>query len=361
MYIVFAILLLAILIVVHEFGHFTAARLMKIDVTEFSIGFGPKLLGRKSRKHETKFAVRAVPLGGYCAFYGEDDRKGITKDDPRAFANHNVWKRMFVILMGPAMNFVLAFLVALVYFWCAGVNVPADEFHPYVAEVIAGEPAEAGGMRAEDIIAEINGSSMEKTTAEGTLDALQQAVSAWNEGDEPLRIAVLRDEEKLELDITPEWNNEAGRMMVGIQMYAVQFTTHRAVGFLEGFRVSWDTCVEASGKILGALKDLITTGKGLDQTTGPVGIVSIVSQQVKQAGIIAFTELLIIISINLGLMNLLPIPGLDGSRLVFGIIEVIRRKPVPPEKEAMVHLAGMVLLFGLLIFFTYKDIVNLFK
>ena len=117
--------------------------------------------------------------------------------------------------------------------------------------------------------------------------------------------------------------------------------------------------MKASGAILGALKDLVTTGKGFDQTSGPVGIVSVVSSEVKEGGLSAYVQLLVLISINLGLMNLLPIPGLDGSRLVFGLVEVIRGKPVPPEKEAMVHLVGMVFLFGLMIFFTYKDIMRL--
>ena len=104
----------------------------------------------------------------------------------------------------------------------------------------------------------------------------------------------------------------------------------------------------------------MTTGKGLDQTSGPVGIVSLVSEEVQEGGLSAYVQLLVLISINLGLMNLLPIPGLDGSRLIFGLVEVIRRKPVPPEKEAMVHLIGMVFLFGLMIFFTFKDIMKLF-
>ena len=122
MSILWAILLLAILVVVHELGHFLAARLMKIEVREFSVGFGPKLFGWKSRKYETTFAVRAIPLGGYCAFYGEDDVTGESRDDPRAFPKQNVWKRLLVILMGPAMNFVLAFLVAAAFYWTNGIQ-----------------------------------------------------------------------------------------------------------------------------------------------------------------------------------------------------------------------------------------------
>ena len=116
MYILLAILLLAILITVHEFGHFLAARAMKIEVRQCAVGMGPKLVKWKSKKYETDFSIRAIPLGGFCAFYGEDDTKGVSKDDPRAFPKQNVWKRLFVILMGPMMNFVLAFVLATVFF-----------------------------------------------------------------------------------------------------------------------------------------------------------------------------------------------------------------------------------------------------
>ena len=162
MYIIIAILLLAILIVVHEFGHFIAARLMKIDVREFAVGFGPKLIGWKSKKYETTFAIRLIPMGGYCAFYGEDDATGEWKDDPRIFGKHNVWKRMFVILMGPLMNFVLAFVVATVLIWCTGVTVPTEpeEYDPFIQEVLAAGPAYDAGLKAGDEVTEINGRNM---------------------------------------------------------------------------------------------------------------------------------------------------------------------------------------------------------
>ena len=360
MYIVVAILLLAILIMVHEFGHFTAARLMKIDVTEFSIGFGPRLLGWTSRKHETKFSVRAVPLGGYCAFFGEDDAKGITKDDPRAFAKQNVWKRMFVILMGPVMNFVLAFVVTLVFIWCAGINVPVDnEYYPYISEVSEGGAAEAAGAPGKSIVLEINGQSMQSADEDSAVLAFQNAVKGWQEGDEPLRMKVQHNGDVSEFSVSPVWDAKAERMMVGVMLAPGQLTTRKMVGVGEGIREAWEICVDAGGTIIRVFKELVASGDVLKEASGPVGIVSYVSEQVQIDGIYAFVDLLIVISINLGLMNLLPIPGLDGSRLVFGIIEVIRRKPIPPEKEAMVHLAGMVLLFGLMIFFTYKDIVKL--
>ena len=355
MYIILAILLLAILITVHEFGHFMAARAMKIEVREFAVGMGPKIIGWKSKKHETDFSIRAIPLGGFCAFYGEDDAKGISKDDPRAFPKQNVWRRLFVILMGPLMNFVLAFVLATVFFWVNGVNV-ATGIDPYIAEVMAAGPAYSAGLQQGDVVTEVNGRDM----LDGTMETLLDTISGWKEGDAPLRMTVRRGEETFETEMTPVWDEQENKMRIGVSIGGVYRTETQPVSFIGGIENSWQWCVNASGAILGALKDLVTTGKGLDQTTGPVGIVSIVSSEVQQGGLSAYVQLLVLISINLGLMNLLPIPGLDGSRLVFGLVEVIRRKPVPPEKEAVVHLVGMVFLFGLMIFFTFKDIMRLF-
>ena len=354
--ILWAILLLAILVVIHELGHFLAARLVKIDVLEFSVGMGPKLWSRVGKKHGTVFSLRAIPLGGFCSFYGEDDTKGITKDDPRAFPNQNVWKRLFVILMGPMMNFVLAFVVATVFYWVSGVGTVTG-VDPYINDVMAAGPAYSAGLQAGDVVTEVNGRNM----LDGTMETLLNVIGDWKEGDAPLTMTVRRGEETFTREITPFWDAEENRMRIGVIIGGVYRTEIRPVSFGEGISCSWNMCVSASGAILRALKNLVTTGEGLEETSGPVGIVSIVSTQVNEGGFSAFVQLLVLISINLGLMNLLPIPGLDGSRLVFGLVEVIRRRPIPPEKEAMVHLVGMVFLFGVMIFFTYKDVMKLFR
>ena len=355
MYIILALLLLAILITVHEFGHFLAARAMKIEVREFAIGMGPKLVGWKSKKYETDFSIRAIPLGGFCAFYGEDDATGESKDDPRAFPKQNVWKRLFVILMGPVMNFVLAFVVGTVFFWVNGVETRIG-IDPYIAEVMAAGPAYSAGIQEKDVVTEINGVNM----LDGTQTTLLKTIGNWKEGDAPLKMTIRRGEETFETELTPVWDEKEEKMRIGVTVGGRYRTRTDPETFLGGFVDSWDWCKYASGTMLRALKDMVTKGEGLDQTAGPVGIVSMVSSEVQENGLKAFVELLMVISINLGLMNLLPIPGLDGSRLVFGLVEVVRRKPVPPEKEAMVHLAGMILLFGFMIFITYRDIMKLF-
>ena len=349
LYVLIAILLLGILVVAHEFGHFMAARLTGIEVLEFAVGFGPKLLSRTSRKTGTKFSLRAIPLGGFCAFYGEDDATGKTKDDPRAYARQSVWKRMFTVLMGPFMNFILAFVVAAVYLLCVG----SADVEPYLIGVEENMPAAAAGLQAMDVISEVNGVSV----LDGTMDTLLAAI----DGPEELTLTVLREGETLTLRCTPLWDEGAAQYRIGVSIQGRYTGTSHPIGLGEAVRSSWDTCVYAGGVILKAVGAMVTRGEGLDQTSGPVGVVSIVSQEVRDYGFEAFINLLVIISINLGVMNLLPIPGLDGSRFLFMVVEAIRRKPVPQEKEAMVHLVGMLFLFSLMIFFTFRDVMNLFR
>lgn len=354
--ILLAILLLAILIVVHEMGHFWAARLMHIDVAEFAVGFGPKLFGWKSRKYETTFAVRAIPLGGYCGFYGEDSVEKLPKDDPRLFPNQNVWKRLFVTVMGPMMNFLLAFVLATGFYWADGISTVVG-VDPYIMDVNAAGAARDAGIQAGDIITEVNGQNM----LDGTTDTLLSAIAGYKRGDPALEVTVLRGEEKLHLQLTPAWNEEEERMMVGVTIGGRYRLETERTNLIGAAKASAQMCWRAGGLILNALKNLVTKGEGLDQTSGPVGIISIVSTEVRTGGFQAFLEMLISISINLGLMNLLPIPGLDGSRIVFGLIEVVRGKPVPQEKEAMVHTAGMVLLLGLMILLTFQDVMRLIR
>lgn len=352
-YVLIAILLVGVLIVVHEAGHFWAARLTGIAVREFSVGFGPKIVGWKSHKHDTCFSIRAIPMGGYCSFYGEDDTTGEHQDDPRAFGRQNVWKRIFSVLMGPGMNLILAFVVMVLYFSIAGGAVLDDV--PSMVQISAGSPAEAAGIQVGDVVAEVNGQDV----LDGTTDTLLEALGSYQEGDAPLHLVIQRGEETVEADVTPLWNEAEGRYLMGVSIgygYTMQpMSIGRAIG------ASWDNCVYASGMILRLLKGLVTTGEGLENTSGIVGAVSAVSQQVQTGGFDAFVNALVMLSINLGVMNMLPIPGLDGSRFLFLVLEVIRRKPVKPEREAMVHLIGMVFLFGVMIFFTYRDVLNLLR
>ena len=357
LYVLLAILLLGILIAIHEFGHFLMARLTGIAVKEFAIGFGPKILSWKSKKYETVYSLRLLPLGGFNAFYGEDDLEGKEKDDPRAFGKQAVWKRMLVVLMGPGMNFILAYLVLFFWLWIGGIGVVTG-VEPYISDVTAGSPAAQAGLRAGDIITEINGAEM----LDGTTDTLLDAIASWQDGDAPLALTVRRGGETTAASVTPFWDAEEGRPRIGVIISArIQSVERQALTLPEAAREAGAEWVYVSGAILRALKNLVTTGEGLDQTAGPVGAISVISQEVRSGGLDAFLSMLATISVNLGLMNLLPIPGLDGSRFLFLLLEAIRRKPIEPKREAMVNLAGMALLFALMIFLTFRDVMNLFK
>lgn len=343
MYVLIGILLLGILIAVHEFGHFLAARLCGIEVMEFAIGMGPKLVGWTG-KSGTKFSLRCIPLGGFCAFYGEDDAAGKTRDDPRAYNKQNVWKRLFTVAMGPMMNFVLAFVVSLVFYWTSGMV----EVLPVVDTVDANRPAAAAGLLSGDTILAVDGVDF----AGAPITEIQRAI---NKQGAPVDVTVQRGEERHTFTMTPVWDEDAQRYLIGI----VFATRSRSLPFGTAVTAAWDYCVAAGSAVFDAIKGIFTDPAIRDQVSGPVGAVAAVSQQVKESGFNAFISLLVLISVNLGLMNLLPIPGLDGSRIVFHLVEAVRRKPIKPEREAMVHLIGMVFLFGLMIVFTVKDVLRL--
>ncbi|MBQ6563292.1 MAG: site-2 protease family protein [Clostridia bacterium] len=355
-----AILLLGILVTVHEFGHFLAARACGIAVREYSIGFGPQLFHRTGKKG-TVFSLRLIPMGGFCAFYGEDTTDEKALADPRAFSTQAVWKRMITVLMGPGMNFILAFAVLFFYVWIGGTTSTV----PVITAVEENSPAMEAGLEAGDQVLAIDGIDL----TDASLESFTEAIGHYQEGSSPLVLSVVRGSGELELQLTPFWDDALSRYRFGISVSTVARTTTDADGRVHvltrpasiptAASIAWNNCVYAGSAMLTALKNLVTRGEGLDQTSGPVGIVSLVSSEVRTGGMDAFINLLILISINLGIMNLLPIPGLDGSRFLFQLLEVIRRKPIPPEKEAVVHLAGFVLLFGLMIFFTYRDIMNL--
>ncbi len=343
MYILIGILLLGILIAVHEFGHFIAARLTGIEVMEFAIGKGPKIVGWTG-KRGTKFSLRCIPLGGFCAFYGEDDATGKSKDDPRAYNKQAVWKRLITVAMGPTMNFVLAFVVAVAFYLFLGPMMPTAN----VGEVAPDRPAALAGMQVGDTIVAVDG--VDYTDAEIT--DIQAALASQRQ---MVDVTVLRGGQPLTLSMTPQWDEANQKYMIGIVFANEQVRLPLGLAVASG----WDYCLQAGSIVFEALGGLFTNPEIRDSVAGPVGAVTVVAQAVQQDGLNAFISLLVMISVNLGIMNLLPIPGLDGSRIVFHLIEAVRRKPIKPEKEALVHLVGMAFLFAFMIYFTFKDVLRL--
>lgn len=351
LYILAAVLLFGILITVHEAGHFFAARLVKIPVREFAVGFGPSLYTWKRKKHDTAFFLRAIPLGGYCAFYGEDDTTGEYKADPRSFKNFSVWKRLLTILMGPMMNLVLAFLVALLLYGITGIPNPDGKIVTQVESVVAQSPAQQAGILPGDRILSVDGQAVSGNLSE-LLNAGKPGVAR--------RLTVLRAGEggaTEELVVTPQFDEKEQRMMMGILM--TDYFTEMMAGSLPqiaGYAAR--LCWQAGGMVVNALVNLVTRGEGAGDVSGVVGITKMIVDEISQTHLQGYLYLMVVISINLGLMNLLFIPGLDGSRILFLLVEAVRGKPI--KREGYVHAAGMVLLFALMMFITLRDVIRLF-
>lgn len=337
MYVVLALVLLGVLIIAHEFGHFLAARLCGIEVVEFSMGMGPLLLKKRSRRG-TQFSVRLLPIGGFCQFYGEDEER----DDPRAFNRQKLWKRALTVASGPLMNFLIAIVVIALYMSLLGL----ESIVPRVAEIE--EPAMSAGLEVGDEIISVNGQQVSDT------EMIAQAIS--QSAGKTVELVVLREGEFVELSIEPFLDEELGRYRVGMT-FAVERVR---VPLLKSVPFACAYGVESVRAILDALVGILSSGQGADQVTGPVGTVAGISDMTQEGGIDVYLQLLAMVSVNLGVMNLLPIPGLDGSRLLFLLAEAIRRKPVRRELEGAIHAAGLILLMGLMVVLTYKDIVQIF-
>ncbi|MBQ8507512.1 MAG: site-2 protease family protein [Clostridia bacterium] len=343
-YIIIAIVLLGFIVTVHEFGHYLVGRLTGIGVVEFAVGFGPKIIGWKRKG--IQYSLRAIPLGGYCRFAGEDEENPA----PNVFNNVPVWKRFLTMLAGPAMNFVLAFVscvILLSSFYVA-------EYQPRISEIDPNMPAAESGLELGDIVTSINGTDI-SYDEEGIL-TLQQVFQTANLEQE-LEMTIDRGGEEHKLMVLPQRvvDEENGTVtyMLGISFGGRPFT------IVEAVKESWSYMVDVVKLLLESLKNLFFRGEGTEDMMGTVGIISFASDLISDEKLYAVVNLLFIISLNLGIMNLLPLPALDGGRLVFLIIEGIRRKPLPPEKEGMVHAAGFLLLLAAFIFFTYQDIMRL--
>jgi regulator of sigma E protease len=333
-----ALLLLTLFVTVHELGHFTAGRLLGFGILEFSIGMGPVLV--KTRRKGTQYSIRALPMGGMCRFYGEDDIVE-QRADMVAFPDQPVWKRMLVVLAGPVMNVVLAVVLAVVALQAFGDYVPQVESFTMEHSV-----AQEGGMQVGDILHSINGKQI--LYFEQTVTQIRAV-----EGD-TMVVVVERQGQRVPITLHGFYNEAAGHNLLGISMGAVR----KSFGFLEAWGHSlqyvWATMLEMFAFIGG----LFSKGVQPQDVVGPVGVISILGESVR-LGWEVVLRVATLITVNLAIMNILPLPALDGGRLAFMLVEAVRGKPVPPEKEGLVHVIGMVLLFGLAILLTVKDVAGL--
>ena len=323
---------------------------------EFSVGMGPTILRKQGK--ETMYTLKLLPIGGACMFEGEDglvsennkDENGNAIEVQGSFQNANVWGRISTVFAGPFFNLILAFLLSLIIVGFGYTDKPV------IQEVTKGYPAEAAGMQAGDTIIRVNGERI-RLYREVSL------ISYSNRG-ENLDIEYEREGERHMAQIKPLYDKETGRFYIGF-MGAGEYVQ------CKGLQVFQYGYYEVRYWLISTFKSLGMMIQGqvkADDLAGPVGIAQVIGDAIEETKplglptvVLTMINIAILLSVNLGVLNLLPLPALDGGRLVFLLIEVVRGKPVPPEKEGMVHFAGFVLLMMLMVFVLYNDIMRLFR
>ena len=350
-----AIAVLAILILVHELGHFMAARLQGIHVNRFSIGFGPVLW--KYQGKQTEYALRAIPLGGYVGFPDDDEESDIPASDPNLMKNRPIVDRAIVISAGVIANFVFAYLVLLVMTLSVGIGT-VDQPGVRITKIIEpNAPAAISGLKAGDVIMSANGIKFD--TSLTTLDRFQTLIS--KSADQNVDLEVVRDQKLLQVSILPV--GETGKGKIGVRLDFTGKPHRRAVHNLaEAFDSATQSFERLVVMTVQGLKQLATNFQNTaSQLSGPVAIVAMGSELFKSdaAAMFDFTA---IISINLAIVNILPLPALDGGQLVFLAIEALRGgKPLPENIQNNVMQGGLVILLGLGVVMIFKDSFNLLQ
>ncbi len=333
--ILLALLIFSVIIMIHELGHFAAAKAFGVKVEEFSIGMGPALLHFQGK--ETRYSLRAIPMGGYVQMEGEDSES----QDPRAFCRQKAWKRFVIVSAGAVMNLLLGFVVA--------VAMVSMKGYVGTAQIVRFEENAQSSqvLQQGDEILSINGSRI----------FIDQDIvyTLVRDEDGLVDMTVLRQGEKLQLQVpfaTQTLSDGTHVVVLDFKVLATPQTFFNTIRYGIGWNIS------VARQVWMTLFDLITGRYGLNQLSGPVGT----TQAIGQASSYGLGSLLMIvgfITVNLGVFNLLPFPALDGGRLLFLVVEMIRRRPVPARYEGYVHAAGFLLLMALMVTVTYQDILRL--
>lgn len=337
------LIVIGICVISHEGGHFLAAKLRNVLVHEFSFGMGPELLSTK--RGETQYSIRAFPIGGFVKLEGEDadDETEETHVDPaRSLLHKRPWERAFIIAAGASVNILLAWLITA--FYLAGCGVFNLETAT-IGKVMDDSPAYAAGLKSGDIIKSIDGNELKSWSD------IRKNILNENKKNDLFEIVIERGGHETTYSITIPENAETGARLLGIQPVLEKFPPLKALS--KSFRYSWDMSIE----ILRSLY-LTITGRIKADVTGPVGIASMAGNAFRE-GFWAFIAFLGVVNLNLGLLNLLPFPALDGGRLIFILIEVVTHRKVPERIETMIHYAGYIILLALIALVTGKDIYRL--
>lgn len=352
MEIVIAILVFCVIILLHEFGHFIAAKACGIYVKEFAFGMGPVILRKKGK--ETDYVVRALPIGGSCSFIGEDggyEEGDIDPEsDPRAFNRKPVWQRMIVIVAGPLMNLILGYIVVVISL-CSSEAMASTTIAQFDEQSVSSSFLQQG-----DEILSVDGLPI--FTVSDVSYKLLNSDRKNDNGNLVFDFVVRRNGEKITIRdvefMTTQQENGGNGIYFDFKVYRLEKTFKNVV--ITAFKES----VSTARIIIMTLIDMLRGKYGLNDMSGPIGVGSVISTAVKQYTFADFMSIVSLITINVGVFNLLPIPALDGARFVFLLVELIRRKPVKPDVEGMVHFVGFAALMLLMVIITFNDIIKLF-
>ncbi|MBV8372744.1 MAG: site-2 protease family protein [Candidatus Eremiobacteraeota bacterium] len=354
------LVMLSVLVVLHELGHFLVARRNGVRVNEFAVGMGPKLLGWTSPRSGTLYSVRALPIGGYCAMQGEDGKTSEAEQQREFRTAHRIeddnfqaksaWQRLIIVLAGPLANFVLCYCILLLgalLFGIAGSDT--QPVQPVVGILLHGSPAAIAGLQPGDRIVALNGVAV--TSGGKLVDTIHASLG------KKLDLVYQRNGARTEVFVTPTLCPIAGKKFGCIGFSPVP--TYQRVGFAEALRQSGLQFRNIADQTVGSIVLLVTHfTKYAPQISGVIGMGQ-VAATVEDWGWGPYLWLAATISFALGLFNLLPIPALDGGRAAFIVAELIRGKPVDPEKEAMVHIAGFAALMALMLLVAFHDIARI--
>ncbi len=341
------IVIFGAVVIAHEFGHFLLAKANGIHVVEFSVGMGPNIVS--FQKGETKYSLKLFPIGGACMFEGEDGLQ--TKEGEESegsFLNANVWARISTVLAGPVFNFILAFIIALIM-----VNMIFLR-EPVATEVTEGGAAIEAGLQPGDHILSLNGEKVY------LFEEIALFIQTYSGGE--ITVEYEREGEIYTTVLTPRYDESEGRYLLGI--------ANGDAVVLEGadsFKYAWYELRYCAKSTYKGLAMLFTGRASRQDVAGPIGMAAVVGEVYEQSKdygwqtvLVRMLNIVMLLSVNLGIINLIPFPALDGGRLVFLLVEVLRGKPVPPEKEGMVHFIGLVFFMILMVVIFFNDLANIF-
>ena len=350
-YILIALLIFGSLVLIHELGHFLVARAFRVTVNEFSIGMGPKIVSRVAKKSGIRYSLRMLPIGGYVSMAGENE----ASDDVNAFSNKKVWQRFLVVLAGPAMNILLGFLSMFLM-----VSLTVANGSPLASTTVAqfqdGAESSKYGLMIDDEILKVG--NVYVHTGDEVVYEIMNNTKIVNDRYATTDLLVMRDGQRVKLEnvVFPILKDDQTGVVFGnydFKFYGIQgdFGTLCKNAFwrsLSTVKMIWDSLI-----------DLVTGRYGLNAMSGPVGITKQIGTAVKSGGT-TLLYLFTVITMNLGVFNLIPFPALDGGQLFFLLIEGVRRKPLKQEVIGTINFVGISLLLLLMVFVTIKDVIGLF-